>query len=91
MKALRNLPDMNNPHAHFELLSCPDCIYLSERGNCALLNVTSCMGERCTAKESSRSKARSLAQWKSRLCGLPLEKQEDIAKKYYGGHFPWKD
>lgn len=91
MKANYNLADLNNPHAHFELLTYPDCIYLSEQGKCSLLNVPSCMGERCTAKESCQGKAQSLANWKSRLCGLPPGKQEDIAKKYYGGHFPWKD
>lgn len=91
MRATHGPDDLNDPHAHFELLYCPDCIYLSERGKCALLNVASCMGKRCTAKESPRDRALSLAHWKSRLCGLPREKQEDIAKKYYGGHFPWKD
>jgi hypothetical protein len=28
--------------------------------------------------------------WKNRLSLLPPDEQAHIAKKYYGGHYPWK-
>lgn len=33
----------------------------------------------------------SNTRWKERLSGLSFERQSQIAKKYYGGKYPWKD
>lgn len=41
-----------------------------------------------TIRENSR--AISYDRWKKRLSRLSAEEQAHIAKKYYGGHYPWK-
>lgn len=47
--------------------------------------------EHISQKSSASDNVLSSEQyWKKRLSQLPRDKQEYIAKKYYGGKCPWK-
>ena len=42
------------------------------------------------AKKIQEEKTDHEKAWKERLSSLSKEEQAHIAKKYYGGHYPWK-
>ena len=73
-----------------EMLSLPDCRFLTEKFTCGRLNISHCTGENCTllSREASHT---DINVWSSRLSLLSEEEQMKIARKYYGGKRPWKD
>lgn len=72
-----------------EMLSLPDCRFLTEKGGCERLNISRCTGDKCTflCREADRV---DMSSWSSRLSLLSEDEQIKIAKKYYGGKRPWK-
>lgn len=72
------------------MLSLPDCEALNERGGCTKLNISHCIGSKCSFANSKDQSDKSTENWCRRLCELPQSKQEQISKKYYGGAMPWK-
>lgn len=74
-----------------KMLDMPDCIYLTERCRCGILNVKECLRDQCTFLQSRRKREESQLQWRSRLNRMGEEQQAKIAAVYYGGKTPWKD
>lgn len=75
----------------FKMLEYPECVHLTERGRCNLLKTPECAGKKCTLKETKADKHESHNLWRSRMSKLPQERQDYFSKKYYGGHYPWKE
>lgn len=73
-----------------EMLSLPDCRFLTENGTCGRLNISHCTGEKCKFLNREANHA-DINVWSSRLSLLSEEEQMKIARKYYGGKRPWKD
>lgn len=48
------------------------------------------IAEKMVTEKQQEQKAAPVEAWKERLCRLSNEEQAHIAKKYYGGHYPWK-
>lgn len=67
-----------------------DCVYLSERYRCTILQVPSCRGERCPFRRDEEELRRAKEQWRSTLGALSTDKCK-IAGSYYGGIMPWKE
>ncbi|MGN1089370.1 MAG: hypothetical protein ACI4Q6_03115 [Huintestinicola sp.] len=66
-----------------------DCDALTEKGGCTRLNVTVCIGEKCSfCTSASRLSSSEISS--RRLSSLPEDEQKRISKKYYGGLMPWK-
>lgn len=72
-------------------LELPDCIYLSERCRCAILQVPSCRGEKCPFRQNVEEQSRAREQWRKALDALSPDAQGKIAGSYYGGFMPWKE
>ena len=72
------------------LLSLPACLYLTEAGKCALLHIDECCGRSCSFFQTDLQRQKSLLAWARRLCSLPSDRQEQIARQYYQGKMPWK-
>ena len=70
----------------FELLECPECVYLTEKGKCALRH-GACRGKSCAAAFSTEK----FRRWQKRLQALTDKEQIRIAEKYYRGRTPWRD
>lgn len=73
-----------------EMLSLPDCRFLTENGTCGRLNISHCAGEKCKFLNREANHT-DINVWSSRLSLLSEEEQMKIARKYYGGKRPWKD
>ena len=73
-----------------EMLSLPDCRFLTEKGTCGRLNISHCAGEKCKFLNREASHT-DINMWSSRLSLRSEEEQMKIARKYYGGKRPWKD
>lgn len=71
------------------ILRMPDCDALTEKGGCTRLNVTVCIGEKCSFCTSAGRLSSSEISSR-RLSSLPEDEQKRISKKYYGGLMPWK-
>lgn len=67
-----------------EILELPDCVSLTEKGGCTRLNISRCLGAKCTFMNHSGDIGSSDA-WKRRLTNLSEEEQLKISRKYYGG------
>jgi len=72
-------------YSSIEIKKLPDCAGLLENGSCRWLQISVCIGEKCTFNKRVKSQDRAEA----RLCSLDEETQERIANKYYGGFRPW--
>lgn len=70
-------------------LNLPQCIYLSEKCKCSILNVKMCRGEKCSFLRSDTDYKNSQKQWKEHLNSISTEKQMKISKDYYGGKKLW--
>ena len=78
-------------HNSAALLRLPDCIFLQENGRCSRLEHSFCVGETCSFLTSHLKSDEGKSKWAVRLSALSEQKQNEIAKKYYGGKRPWKD
>lgn len=78
------------PDENLKPLNLPECIYLSERYKCGILNVKECLGEKCTFCKTFYQRDKSVNSWFEHLNSLAVPKQERIANVYYGGKMPWK-
>ena len=76
-------------HNSAALLTLPDCLFLQENGKCSRLDRNFCVGERCSFLTSRLQTGDEKSKWASRLSSLSEQKQNEIAKKYYGGAKPW--
>lgn len=76
-----------NRYADVELINLPDCEGLLKNGKCNYLNVSACIGAKCTYFRHKGAQDESY----KRLCCLDEATQNHIAQKYYGGKRPWKD
>ncbi|MDR3216040.1 MAG: hypothetical protein LBT55_01325 [Clostridiaceae bacterium] len=78
------------PHgSEMASLSLPACVHLSEDCNCTILNVSGCLGEKCTfCQDGNRLKSEN-EKWAYRMNCLSYEKQRQIADKYFNGQMPW--
>lgn len=74
---------------NLKMLDMPDCIALSDTGNCKWLRISKCQGTKCSFKKSEQDMLKSLQQWKIRLASLEISEQTRIAKKYYSGKIIW--
>jgi len=72
-------------YSSIEIKERPYCAGLLENGSCRWLQISACIGEKCTYNRRVKSQAMADA----RLCSLDEETQERIANKYYGGFRPW--
>ena len=72
-------------YSGIEINKLPDCAGLLENGRCRWLQISACVGEKCTYNK--RVKSQEMAE--ARLCSLDEETQTRIANKYYGGFRPW--
>lgn len=80
-----------NKFSHSELLQLPNCIDLSETGECLRLNISACAGEKCTFKRSAAEYNFLQVKAFQRLASLSNSKQTYISNKYYGGTKPWNE
>jgi hypothetical protein len=83
------IPSTKN--AHLGMLDLPDCVALSEKGECGWLNISHCKGSSCSFKQTKEENKSSLQRWKLRLSSLDKAQQKSIAAKYYGGTEPWSE
>jgi hypothetical protein len=74
-----------------EILTLPDCAFLSDNATCIRLNITGCQGKDCTFFQSTEDHVKSRTRWKLHLLSLDEAQQKKIAKKYYCGTMPWKE
>lgn len=79
-------PDMTN----YKSLELPECVFLSERCRCAILNVKICMGEKCTFRKTAYDIEKSEKICREHLNTLDMTIQNKIADNYYGGKKPWR-
>lgn len=79
-------PDMTN----YKLLELPECVFLSERCRCAILNVKICMGEKCTFRKTAYDIEKSEKICREHLNTLDMTIQNKIADNYYGGKKLWR-
>lgn len=78
-------------HANLGMLDLPDCLALSDRGDCMWLKTSRCMGSSCSFRQTKEENRCSLERWKLRLSSLDNAEQKRIAAKYYGGTRPWNE
>ncbi len=78
-------------HNSATLLTLPDCLFLQENGRCSRLERNLCVGEECSFLTSRLQADEGKSKWATRLSALSEQKQNEIAKKYYGGAKPWKN
>ena len=71
-------------------LAMPDCIYLTERYKCGILNVRECLKELCSFSQNRADREESQIQWRRRLSEMEEGRQAKIAAVYYGGKDPGK-
>lgn len=91
MRATHRDISRSNEHIRFELLDCPECIYLSENGKCVhRVGKVKCIGVDCPFRTTARNEKEQELSWKERLCSLSENEQNKIAEKYYGGKMPWR-
>lgn len=90
MRATHRDITRDNPHIRFELLDCPECIYLNEHGRCRLRK-SICDGGKCLYQKSAAAENASYEKWRNRLQGLSEQRQSEIANKYFGGKYPWRE
>ncbi len=67
---------------------CPDCIYLSQRYQCDILQVVRCLGEKCAFRQSETEYRLAHDRWQKAISALSREQQGKIVSKYYGGKMP---
>ncbi|MGN0643037.1 MAG: hypothetical protein ACI4JJ_07805 [Huintestinicola sp.] len=75
-------------------LKYPDCVYLSEKYSCAVLNLSvckSCKGEHCGFCRSSEKLSDERIRWLRRMNSLSEQEQQKISACYYQGAMPWKE
>ncbi len=72
-------------------LDLPDCVCLSETGQCSLLKISFCQGNTCSFKLTQEEKGAAERKVGKRLSSLDEETQEKIARKYYKGRRPWQE
>jgi len=72
-------------------LAMPDCIYLTERCKCGILNVRECLKELCSFSQNRADREESQIQWRRRLSEMEEGRQAKIVAVYYGGKRPWKE
>lgn len=72
-------------------LDLPNCIALSENGQCSLLKISLCQGNTCSFKLTQEEKDAAERKVRKRLSSLDEETQEKIACKYYKGRRPWQE
>ncbi len=72
-------------------LDLPNCINLSENGQCSLLQVSRCQGDTCSFKLTQEEKDAAACKVRKRLSSLDEYTQEEIACKYYNGRRPWEE
>lgn len=70
-------------------LEFPNCIHLSERYGCHVLNRTECIGKGCSFCQSKEEHHQSYEKWIHSLNNLNIERQKQIAMKYHNGKMPW--
>lgn len=80
----------NDPSSLQPELQQPSCRYFRPGGSCTLKRAL-CEGKSCRDQRPADAAAPQKPSWEMRLCALPPEKQDAIAKKYYGGKYPWRD
>lgn len=73
------------------LLDLPNCISLSERGECELLKIGKCQGKKCTFMKSEEDTRKGQIHWMLRLSSLDKDEQLKISRMYYGGKMPWNE
>lgn len=78
-----------NKQEGLHMLDLPNCVSLSENGGCTLLKMKTCQGLGCSFMKSYEEMVNTTRYWEERLASLDEEKQERIAKLYYGGKMPW--
>lgn len=69
----------------------PDCVHLTERYKCNLLQVKQCVGTDCKFCQTAYERGKSFKRWQDVMNTMPDNRQEQIASTYYNGHMPWKD
>lgn len=87
---IQNRINSTTPKNDIDLSQLPDCICLTERGTCSILDVDACCGEKCSFQQTSEKAEQSRQQWCQRLSSYDDARQRKIAKKYYAGTMPWK-
>lgn len=76
---------------HFDLLALPACVNLTDKCKCKILTVDCCLGEKCSFLQLNDNQQTVTKKWSEHLSSLTVERQREIAKKYYGGAMPWSD
>ena len=76
-------------NADITMLDLPDCISLSERGGCGLLNISKCQGKGCTFKKNRLDSQNAQSRWMIRLSSLDIDDQIRISRLYYDGKMSW--
>jgi len=76
-------------YSNLDLLDLPNCISLSETGQCLLLNISFCQGDTCSFKLTQEEQDAAAFKVKKRLSSLDEKTQKKIARKYYNGRRPW--
>jgi len=78
-------------YANLDMVDLPDCIALSDKGDCRWLSTSRCIGCSCSFKQTKEERRCSLLSWKTRLSSLENAEQKRIAEKYYAGARPWSE
>lgn len=66
----------------------PDCIHLSKRYQCDILQVVRCIGEECAFRQSETEYRQAHDRWQKAMNALSREQRGKIVSKYYGGKMP---
>lgn len=77
--------------ADLKPLEFPNCVHLTERYKCRILQIDECIGESCSFCQDSSGQKQSDDLWRRKMNTVNEGKQKKIAKTFYGGRMPWKD
>lgn len=69
----------------------PDCVHLTERYKCNLLQVKHCLGHMCTFCQTAYERGKAHKKWLDAMNAMSEENQLRIASVYYSGRMPWKN
>lgn len=78
-------------YSNIELIDCPNCIRLTDRGRCTALHVPYCKGKGCPFMKTREQQEEEIKAVYKRIATLEEIKQKRISEKYYNGKRPWRE
>ncbi len=76
--------------SNLDWIDLPNCVNLTQFGQCSLLIISMCQGNTCPFKLTQEEKDAAEFKVRKRLSSLDEETQVKIAHKYYKGKRPWQ-